>query len=188
MKRTFIAAKVEPGPELLQLAGILKKELTGEHINWVAHENYHVTLRFLGDTPDQLVWSVSCMLRQIPGTFCISVGRIEGLGIFKQNRVPSVLYAHLTGIPLLDEIAGFVENRIQAMGFQAETRSYKPHLTLARIRNLKDGRHFSRVVEKLSPFFSHEVTIEKVIYYESTLSPAGPEYKPLETAILPSSP
>jgi 2'-5' RNA ligase len=186
VKRTFLAVKVDAGPELLQLAGILKKELTGEGINWVVPENYHVTLRFLGDTPDQMIRSVSGMIRQIPGIFGKSSGMITGLGTFKQNRIPSVLYTHLKGLPMLDEIAGFVENRIQGLGFQAETRGFKPHLTLGRIRNLKDVRHFSQVVEKLSPIFNQEVTVEKIIFYESILTPSGPEYKSLETVFLPS--
>jgi 2'-5' RNA ligase len=128
------------------------------------------------------------MIRHIPEIFCKSAGRIEGLATFKQNRIPSVLYSHLTGLPLLDEIAGFIEDRIQGMGFQAETRSFKTHLTLARIRNLKDARHFSQVVEKISPAFDQEVTVDKIIFYESILLQAGPEYKPLETVFLPSSP
>lgn len=188
VKRTFLAAKVDAGPELVQLAGILQRELTGERINWVAPENYHVTLRFLGDTPDQMVRYISGMVRQFPEIFRKSSGTIEGLGTFEQNRIPSVLFAQMNGLPLLDEIAGFVENKIQGMGFLAETRSFKPHLTLARTRNLKDARHFFQVVEKLSPFFNQEVTVEKIIYYESILSPGGPEYKSLETVFLPEKP
>mgnify|MGYP000864359733 CR=1 FL=1 len=69
VKRTFLAAKVDAGPELVQLAGILQRELTGERINWVAPENYHVTLRFLGDTTDQMVRYISGMVRQFPEIF-----------------------------------------------------------------------------------------------------------------------
>jgi 2'-5' RNA ligase len=63
-------------------------------------------------------------------------------------------------------------------GFKLEDRPYRPHLTLGRIKSLKDTNTLKTALEKYKDKPIQQVNVEEVILYESILKPTGPIYKP----------
>jgi RNA 2',3'-cyclic 3'-phosphodiesterase len=92
MKRIFIAVEIDPGATLLKMISALKTGLKNDNIKWVNPNNIHLTLSFLGDTEEEMIRSVSNMLKER----CEGSGKfelvIEGLGIFRNLDDPRVLW------------------------------------------------------------------------------------------------
>lgn len=175
--RTFVAVKVEPSAVLPETMKDLKQKLAGEPIKWVDPNHLHLTLKFLGDTLPSQVDEIGEELNQAANMFPAFTFRLEGLGFFKNRGMPRVLFVTVRGGETLQQLAVEIDSRLAQLGFQAEKRPFKPHLTLARIKYLKNKKAFYEAVEKYQKTFLQIATINELIFYRSLLKPHGPEYK-----------
>lgn len=99
---------------------------------WITPENFHVTLRFLGDIDDATAHDVFLILSRIQRTiFPIT---IEGITVFGGDR-PRALVAKIVPSPALMELQAEHERLVRRLGLPAETRKFTPHITLARLRD-----------------------------------------------------
>lgn len=175
--RTFVAVKVEPSPVLLQTMNDLKQQLAGEQVKWVEPNNLHLTLKFLGDTLPSQVDEIGEELNQAANMFSAFTFRLEGLGFFKTRGMPRVIFVPVNEGEILQQLAGDIDNRLAKLGFESEPRPFKPHLTLARIKYLKNKKAFYKAVEKYRCTFMQTAEINELVFYHSILKPHGPEYK-----------
>lgn len=174
--RTFVAVKIEPSPVLIQTINDLKNKLSGEAVKWVNANTLHLTLKFLGDTLPAQVDEIGEELNQVSKMFSSFSFQLEGLGFFKNKGIPRVLFANITEGEILQQLAAEIENRMLNLGFEPETRPFKPHLTLARIKFLKNKKAFYQDVENYRETFFQPVPINEFVFYRSILKPEGPEY------------
>lgn len=127
MPRLFTAIEIPEG--VATALSLLKGGLPGAR--WIDRENYHVTLRFIGDidlrTANEIADELGRIRRE---AFAV---RIEGLGAFG-SRKPHSIHASLAPSRALKELAAEQERIIQRIGLPAETRKFTPHVTLARLR------------------------------------------------------
>jgi 2'-5' RNA ligase len=86
MKRLFIGIKIHPNDELLDFYSKLRMQFKGEKIKWVPAENFHITLKFLGDTSPSLVPRMINSLKEIATKFEKFSIEINGLGSFKKTK------------------------------------------------------------------------------------------------------
>lgn len=186
MKRLFIAVPVQPSPALISLTTYLKNVLKDEKINWVDLQNMHFTLQFLGDTPENLIPAIARETGKVSETFRQASGKLKGLGYFSKNRIPSVLYTHLENMPELNQMATGIRKALEVAGITADSKEFRAHLTLGRIRLLNDRRHFIQTVEHLKDLMIQEVSASEIILYESQLRSAGPVYRKLASFSLKS--
>jgi 2'-5' RNA ligase len=98
---------------------------------WIDPENYHLTLRFIGDVDDALARDIAGLLRAQRRPFEI---RLDGLTSFG-GRKPRALVASATPVGALLELQAEHERLLQRMGLEPEGRKYTPHVTLARLRD-----------------------------------------------------
>jgi 2'-5' RNA ligase len=99
---------------------------------WIDPENYHLTLRFIGDIDDALARDIAGLLgrvRRRPFEL-----RLDGLTSFG-GRKPRALVASATAVPPLLELQAEQERLLQRLGLEPEGRKYIPHVTLARLRD-----------------------------------------------------
>ncbi|HKI88921.1 MAG TPA: RNA 2',3'-cyclic phosphodiesterase, partial [Draconibacterium sp.] len=174
--RTFIALKIHPENKLLHIFNELRTTLAGEAIKWVGPENLHLTLNFLGDTSEMQLKMVEEILHKTANHFHPLQFQLRGLGYFKTNGQPRVLFAGIHNFELLQQLASDLGNSLSEIGFEEEKRGFKPHLTIARIKFLKNRKLFYSLVEKFDENEIQSVTITEVVYYQSILKPAGPAY------------
>jgi 2'-5' RNA ligase len=99
----------------------------------VPPENWHVTLRFLGQTALEQRDLLVTRLRSVAFPIAFRIG-LTGLGAFPNPRRAKVLWIGIDeGAPALVELAGLVEQAAISAGFAAEARRFHPHVTIARL-------------------------------------------------------
>ncbi|WP_423129286.1 RNA 2',3'-cyclic phosphodiesterase [Gaoshiqia sp. Z1-71] len=179
MKRTFIAIQVELNAEFSKLVFQMKKDLSGEQIRWVPEQNLHLTLRFLGDTPEEGLTSVKAVLQQLSKTAKAFSFRLQGISSFRRHGSPNIIFAEIHERKPLSALVNRLNELLAGAGFSPEGKAFRPHLTLARIKQLKDRAHFDRVLNRPERRESQEVQVTEIIFYESILKATGPVYEPL---------
>lgn len=187
MKRLFIAIPVEPQKPLMALLSKLKNDLTDEKINWVKPENLHFTLLFLGETDKKTIPAIISALDEVSASFNSFDGKLKGLGYFPSRGNPRVLYVNLVDENNMGKIAEKVHQAMQSFGFKHDYKEFVPHLTLARIKFLKDKTHFFNLVKSEAETEIQNFTAKQIILYESILQPSGPVYRTVKKFELPDS-
>jgi 2'-5' RNA ligase len=178
--RTFVAIPVRPGPGLLVLRNELMASLRGERISWVQPELFHVTLRFIGETPVSMLEEIRASLRtriQLPEATEL---KLEGVGSFGPRKKPRVVWAGFREPDLFKVLQQEVNRALLACGVEQEEAPYRPHLTLGRVRRLNNPETYYERIRSFSPRLQDTVCIDRMIYYRSDLGKEGPRYGALE--------
>jgi 2'-5' RNA ligase len=176
--RTFIALPMEVGPEAFQLVTTLKKSLEGERISWVDPARFHLTLRFLGDTPVERVKVIGERLvkeMQAP-RFRI---KLDTVGNFGSGRRPRVVWIGMESTAPLQGLFNQIERVLIDCGYPPAEQPFRPHLTLGRVRSIKNLLHYQRIMEKFRDRPLGEVEVDRIVFYRSVLESRGPVYTPL---------
>ncbi len=179
MKRIFIAIKVEPDAALLEMISSLKSLLAAESIKWVDPSSIHLTIAFLGDTDEKRIKILNSMLNyKCPG-FNEFEFILAGTGVFKNIRDPRVIWAGIRSSGRLSDLNVVISAGLKETGFNIEERPFKPHLTLGRVKSVKNTENLKFVLDKYSETEFQTVLVKEVILFESILQQTGPVYKPL---------
>lgn len=181
MKRLFIAIPVKAEPPLLDVLTFLKKELQDENIGWVSPWNLHFTLQFLGDTPPGTIPLLHSILTRLTDGFSQASGIIRGIDTFGEAGNPRVIFARLLEMPAMGEMARAIRESLEPLGFVPDNREFKSHLTLGRIRYLRNRQHLSKVLTLFREKEFQNMTAREIILFESILKPQGPVYNPLHS-------
>lgn len=145
-------------------------------VKWVPGHQFHFTLKFFGDIDQEESRRAVDALSRVAAETRPFTLEVAGLGAFPDTGRPSVLWSGLgKGQPELVALAGRVEAAMAQAGFPREVRSFKPHLTLGRVR---EGAHVPQaVVEALQSGRSYgSWQVERLVLMQSELLPAGPKY------------
>jgi 2'-5' RNA ligase len=128
MPRIFTGLEV---PKLVaQSLSMLRGGLPGAR--WIDPENYHLTLRFIGDVDDQTALEVASLLGRVRRTsFELRFDTLSSFG----GRRPRAVIATLAQTSALMELQAEHERLMQRVGLDPEGRKYTPHITLARLRD-----------------------------------------------------
>ncbi|MCB9437036.1 MAG: RNA 2',3'-cyclic phosphodiesterase [Anaerolineales bacterium] len=113
------------------------QQATPRHaIRWVPSENLHLTLKFLGDTPETQVEAIRQALgKAVEGQQAITL-RVEGNGCFPNIRRPRVIWLGLNdSANRLVPLQTAIEAAIAPLGFPTDQRPFSPHLTLGRVKD-----------------------------------------------------
>ncbi len=144
---------------------------------WVHPEDYHITLKFLGETDAATIERLTDILRQVASEAEEMKLEARGIGEFGPPRKPSILWVGVGGdTELLRKLQQSVELAAKECGFPAEDKPYRPHITIAR-RYAGDTYWKPEVVPKLS------WTAQELVLYESRLG-AVPMYRALSSFAL----
>ena len=184
MRRTFIAVRVEAGEKLKDAISLLKSELKDENIRWVELSNMHITLAFIGSTGEPVIKNVCSMLKDDFAGFGDIEFNLSGLGVFGNISAPRILYAGIENCERLAAAQEIVKNGLKSLGVNLEERQFKPHLTIGKIKDIRDKSILPWMIQKYSGAILQTVNVSEVIYYESVLLPTGPLYKPLANSVL----
>ena len=179
MKRVFIALKVEPGEIMLRIYSSLKAVLGNEKISWVDPENIHLTLAFLGDTEEERITVASIMLKQKCMGFGEFTFTLSGTGVFRSYSDPRVIWIGIGEQGNLNELFESVYTGLKDTGFKTEDRRFNPHITLGRIKFIRDNEVLKAAINRYINTFVQEVTVKELILFESILKQTGPVYKPI---------
>ena len=167
MPRLFTA--LELPPDVALSLSMLRGGLPGAR--WIDPENYHLTLRFIGDVDDALARDIAALLAQVRrASFEL---RLEGLASFG-GRKPRAVIASVSPVAPLIELQAEHERLMQRVGLEPEGRKYTPHVTLARLRDSSSRQ----VAEYLSQrqFRSPAFPVSRFVLLSSRASVGGGPY------------
>ena len=178
-KRTFIAIKLNPDIYFTEILNQIRKELSGEFIRWVNVSNYHVTLRFLGDTDAVTAGNVSMELYELAKNLRPFSFDIGNLGVFRSINYPRVIYTGIEDSGNLQEIRHEIDRRLAALLKDEESKKFTPHLTLGRMNKCLDRDKLRQTLNRYRSFHFLKVEVEELIFYESMFNKKGAFYSPL---------
>lgn len=179
-KRLFIGTFLKTEELLLEYPK-LRNEFEGAVLGkWVEVYNLHFTYHFLGEIEHSLVKplfeAVAPYLREYDGEI-----KLKGLGCFPSLRSPRVLFVNIIEEKgLLQEIHRNFATILSEFHIELDSREFRPHLTLLRIRSFK-YELFQKEIRKYKDFDFGSVTSFRVDLIESKLSREGPTYVPIRT-------
>ncbi len=143
---------------------------------WVAPENAHLSLRFIGEVGKDDADDIHHALERISAPAFDLV--IAGIGCFQTGRKVRVLWAGIEKEPLLLRLQEKVESAVVRAGFEPERRKFKAHVTLARFRNGAPDR-VGAFIENHNRFGAGPFHVDHFTLYRSHLGNAGPHYEAL---------
>ena len=177
MKRTFIAIKMPLSKQKQELVFNIQQELKDEKIKWVDLWNMHVTLFFLGDTKVDLIAAISENIKkQLADVKSLKL-KMSGIGVFKSLADPKVVFVEIEASDELKNLKSRIDQAIIPFGFKNDKREFKPHLTLGRIKFIRDKTNLKTVLESSKFQDFGDIHVGEVLLYESILTPKGPIYK-----------
>jgi 2'-5' RNA ligase len=148
----------------------------GGGVKWVEPRGMHLTLRFLGDVEESDLPAIENATRSaVEGTAPFEM-RIHGTGVFPNPRKPRVYWAGLEAPQSLLDMQARIDQQMQSLGFEKEENPFRPHLTLARI---KDPMRKERMTDALLNFRleSDPISVIEVLLMRSHLSREGAHYE-----------
>ena len=161
----------------LELPDDIKSELSGLEVplpgaSWIEEDNFHITLRFAGDIDNRIAHEFAEELSRIDlDVFELA---LEGVHVIGGND-PKLLYAGLCASPQLEALARAHERAARSAGLIAERRPFKPHITLARLRNVAIP-DLTRFLQAHALFRSRAFLIEEFVLFSSKPKTGGGPY------------
>ncbi|MEW6367001.1 MAG: RNA 2',3'-cyclic phosphodiesterase [Acidobacteriota bacterium] len=172
--RAFIALPLpaEVKAHLAIISDKLDRTAAGS-MRWVKSEQIHLTLKFLGEIDDGKVPAISAELKRIAPEFAPWRARLTGVGGFPGGSSPRVIWVGLEDGGTSEVLSSRVEEAMESLGFERESRAFTPHLTLGRRKpGRKSGgigrESFGRII--VEPI---EFVFSRIVLFQSTLLPTG---------------
>lgn len=179
--RSFLAVELPDTARsaCARLAAELGRAPGGDGVRWARPEGYHLTLRFLGNVETERLPELAKRVGEAAADVAPFVFRLGGVHGFPTPRRPRVVAAVAEPGEVLVALAERVEAGVVAAGLPAETRAFRPHLTLGRVRNRRLPA-LEGVVVPGQP----EVAVAEVVLFRSDLARDGAVYTALERIAL----
>jgi 2'-5' RNA ligase len=186
MKRLFIAVDVRGNADFNSDFDRIRDRLSGEGIKWTKPENTHITLVFLGDTDESRINVIGKILEER----CTGFGNfgivLRNIGVFRNLSDARIIRADIQEAEKLKELNSLISNDLKKAGFTIEDRPFSPHLTIGRVKSLKDRNALKTLIDEYRDVELQRIQVENIILYESILKQSGPEYRPVSTFKLQS--
>ncbi|MDA1315211.1 MAG: RNA 2',3'-cyclic phosphodiesterase [Acidobacteria bacterium] len=175
--RLFVA--IELSEETRQALQAVVDELRPRlPLRWVAAENWHLTLKFIGEWPAECRCDIVSVLRSVKADAPIRFV-LEGLGVLPNIRSPRVFWAGLRHGERLPELTSRVDEALAALGVEQERRAFKPHITLGRLKTKIRPAELQRAIDNYRIEFG-SLTTDRFVLFQSELRPGGAVYRKVE--------
>lgn len=149
---------------------------------WARIEGAHLTLKFIGEVIPGGLDPIRGALEPVRALAPIEI-EFRGAGFFRNEHQPRVLWVGIRASAALAELAAEIERRLATLGIPPESRSFQPHLTLARFNHPSESGDLRGVIAGASLREFGRAVAREFHLYESRLSPGGPIYTRLETVV-----
>ena len=174
--RTFISIPIPKDVRSKKNMLYSTLEDSPSNINWVKNEQLHLTIKFLGNTPESLFDEIKGELVQVASSIRPFDLCIDKTGCFPLPERPRVLWLGISGhISPLQNLFVNIEKKMENMGFAPEREEYFPHITLARV---KYPQKFTPDISTFlkSSYDPIDFTVDRVQFLSSELLPSGTLY------------
>jgi 2'-5' RNA ligase len=147
-------------------------------VRWVAPENLHVSLKFLGEIGEDQVARLKELLELEAARWPRLDLSYAGLGTFPEGGAPRVVWAGCAGdVAKLAGLAQAAERLAEQVGVPREGRPFVAHLTIGRVKSPRNAKRLRAAVERERGAAFGRETVAEFALFESTLTPGGPVYE-----------
>lgn len=182
--RTFIAIDLPDDIRGRMHAAISSLDHGSREVNWVKPENIHITLKFLGNTEPGTIEKIKEAIGSSVAGIKPMLLSINGIGGFPSLKSPRVLWAGVLENPELTRLHANIEERLTTAGFERDSRVFHPHITLCRIKSIRDSMELGAAANASGIAIKETFTADSVTIYSSVLSSQGSTYTVLERIAL----
>jgi len=178
--RTFVAVLLAEDlrQKIAQVQGEVKK--LAPDVKWVAPENIHVTLKFLGNVRESEIGDVCDAVSEAARTVPAFELSVSGLGAFPNPARARVVWVGIDrGREELAGLAAGVDDRLVKLGFEREDRAFKAHITIGRVKTSRFLDELARGIEGIDASGLGSQRVASVAVMQSDLQREGPVYTPL---------
>ncbi len=174
--RLFIAIPLPKGiKEILRTVQQKISKESGTY-SMVEPENIHLTLKFLGETPEKEVRKIADAIQKIKfSSFTLS---LSIMGVFPSEKYARVIWVGLKESRELHQLHEQIEEIMQQCGFPKETE-FAAHLTIARVKTVKNKEIFMESIRKIN-VDEKEFPVSSICLISSTLTSKGQVYETIE--------
>jgi 2'-5' RNA ligase len=159
-----------------------KLQTSSADVKWVKSENFHITIKFLGDVkPDMLNTITECIRAVLCEVKSFNV-RISGVGAFMKSGAPNIIWAGIQqDSGRLGTISGKIDDSLSTLGFEKENRSFSAHITLGRARSARGAEKLRDLLISMKDINIGFMKVNSISIMKSDLKPDGPVYSILNT-------
>lgn len=175
--RLFLALELGPRERKAIRQATAPMRKAAPHASWVWEDNLHLSIKFFGEQPDTAPAEISTVLAKITPAHRPIDLRISGLGAFPNLRTPRVVWMGVQHDPRLELMHHDVEATCAAAGYALDARTFRPHITLARVRDelpLANARELA--VAARAVVYKGVQQVSALSLLESTPAQGGPRY------------
>ena len=172
--RAFIAIDIKASPELIAFENEFKNIDT--YIKIVNPKNIHITLKFLGDTNENLIDTINEIIMNSVKEIKPFDITLEGAGVFPNTNYIKVIWIGIKNGNQLESISKKVDNHLGKIGFNKEKRKFSAHLTIARVKSAKNKEKILEKIQKYENFHFGKIKVDSIKLKKSDLTPKGPIY------------
>jgi 2'-5' RNA ligase len=174
--RLFIAIDVPEKikTEISDLIETLKKN--DADVKWIIPDNLHLTLKFLGSTPDTLPDKIRESILPVVSSFTPFYINIQSTGVFPNEKHPRVLWIGIVDADHLKALRDRIDQIMSLHGFPRDGDNFHPHLTLGRVRTQKGMLTLMRQFSIFKDRVFGNFLVDRIKLMKSDLKPKGPEY------------
>lgn len=179
--RTFVA--IEASTDQRDRAGRLIQRLkqSDAPVKWIAAENLHWTLKFIGNVDETDVHNVCRAVNSVVETIPSFELDCVGVGAFPETLRPRTIWAGAgLGSEPATQLQTAVEKSLKSLGYPEEVRRFHPHLTLGRVRGGGPAtQQLGKLITQHHDFELGKVVVDEVVVFSSQLKKNGPRYTAL---------
>lgn len=173
--RLFVALEI-PAEVRENLAALLGELRTVDASPWwVRPENVHVTLKFIGETPQERLGVIRAALATVRAKAGVNL-EFHRLGFFPGEKRPRVLWAGIEASATLGSLAKDVDAALETTGIPREMREFAPHLTLARFKEDRASEKLLAAIRERAERNFGSLRTNEFHLIESKLNARGAEY------------
>jgi 2'-5' RNA ligase len=155
-------------------AGLIRRQTGVDGARWRPSDSLHVTLRFFGDLREDVARDLDGELARVAGEpFALE---LSGVGAFGEGRDIHAIWAGVAENPALARLAKACETAARRAGLKAETRNYRPHVTMAYLRHA-DPAEVAQWVQANNLLKSPPIAVDRFGLYSSHQTKDGSQYR-----------
>lgn len=178
--RTFIALDLPYADRkrIARFSQSLQDDLPKKNVSWTKIDQFHLTLKFLGNISDNQQQAISGGLRSLsfPEGFRFT---LKGLHVFPHWKAPRVIWIELSYYKPLLTLKKTLDAFLESLNFPPDKRTFHPHITIGRIKKRLSTSEISLLKEYSDVVIATDVQFEYLTFYQSVLHTKGAQHIPL---------
>ena len=176
--RGFISVEIPVFPKILDFISEIKN--SGTNVKLVEPENIHITLKFLGDTKEDLIEKIQEIINKSTEQINPFELKVKSTGVFPNQNYIKVVWLGLENIENLEAISQKIDQETSKLGFEKEKRKFSAHVTVGRVRSAKNKDKLLQIINKYQDVEFGTILVESIELKKSELTSQGPIYTTLK--------